>query len=417
MSLLATMHGLLLLVRSRVLGHGHRALEFRALAVRRLALGGALPDLRTAVARDVCASKDHYRRLEVGWTNYATSQSANEDCTTVTTSLILKWPTKGEAGVLYLSFEYNWLRILKSRLAGQLLRDFYVVGASSWSPPDYALLASFGSSSPHPLFYGVSNDADNDYLRGFEDCARPVPLLASDWNDPERFSISETVERDIDVIMVAHWGTFKQHWILFNALAKLPSNLKVVLIGRPADGRDELSLRNDARMLGVRQELEVFTDVPSTTVRSLLRRAKVSVLLSSREGSCVAVTEALYSNTPVIMLRGAHVGSIKYINEQTGLLSTASSLDGAIRDVLNQLHVFSPRQAIVSQSNCHKSTAALNAILKSYSLSRSAPWSQDISTFCWDYMPKYVGSIDKELLKGRYGLLERDYGIRIVGWE
>ena len=54
--------------------------------------------------------------------------------------------------------------------------------------------------------------------------------------------------------------------------------------------------------------------------------ARTSIILSKREGSCVATAECLFANTPMGLLRDAHVGSKAYINERTGVLFSERTL-------------------------------------------------------------------------------------------
>jgi hypothetical protein len=137
----------------------------------------------------------------------------------LTTSLVLKAPGPGgEKGVLYCSFEYNWMRIIAHHDARALLAEYSLVGASSWSPPDFTPLAAFGGISAEPLFIGISNLSDVEAYGMMRPTVEPLPILASDWVDPGAYAPRPHAERTIDLLMVAHWGRFKRHWLLWEAL-------------------------------------------------------------------------------------------------------------------------------------------------------------------------------------------------------
>src|SRR5690606_15111009 len=141
----------------------------------------------------------------------------------------------------------------------------------------------------------------------FEPAIKPVHLLASDLIDPRMYSPRPHHQRDIDILVVSHWHRFKRHWVLFEALAKLPSHLRVVLVGRDAEGRTIDSLVREAAAFGVTQNLEFHYDLTIDEVNALYCRSKLSGIFSAREGSCVAIAESLFADTPVVVMKGAHI--------------------------------------------------------------------------------------------------------------
>ncbi len=88
-----------------------------------------------------------------------------------------------------------------------------------------------------PLFVVISNWADVDYYRYLSPWVRPIPVLTSDFLNPDIFSPKDARERDIDIIMVAGWGRYKRHWLLFEALRNMRPDLRVVMVGANNQGR------------------------------------------------------------------------------------------------------------------------------------------------------------------------------------
>jgi glycosyltransferase involved in cell wall biosynthesis len=348
----------------------------------------------------------HTRRI--GWTRYADDlkQAA------LTTSLVLKAPgPDGERGVLYCSFEYNWLRLAAHPGALRLLADYVLVGASSWSPPDYAAMASIAGVAPDPVFIGISNRADVKSYAVLAPRVRAAPIMASDWINPDWYAPRPAGERDLDILMVANFSRFKRHDLLFDALSRMRRDLRVALIGIPAPGRSEAVLRAEARAAGVLQDLEFVTNAPIETVTEYQCRAKTSVILSRREGSCVAVAESLFAGCPVAMPRHAHVGSKAYINPATGVLVGESRLDRALSAFVEASPSYRPREWALAHITCHDASRTLNALLRRFAESQRRPWRRDIAPMCWRYVPSYVDPADEARLAPEVERLRNDYGV------
>src|SRR5256885_3842262 len=63
----------------------------------------------------------------------------------------------------------------------------------------------------------------------------PLPLLASSWVDPDDFVPHLGQPKEYDLVMLAHFDPVKRHWLLFEALRKLPRSVRVLLMGLPLD--------------------------------------------------------------------------------------------------------------------------------------------------------------------------------------
>lgn len=113
---------------------------------------------------------DYWPRHRIGWQRYEGDFADIRKQPNLTTSLLLKEPgTNGEKGVIYCSFEFNWMKLLANPNARQIFNDYYLVGASSWSPTDHAVLANLCGISDDPIFIGVSNMSDMRQYKIFSD--------------------------------------------------------------------------------------------------------------------------------------------------------------------------------------------------------------------------------------------------------
>ena len=357
---------------------------------------------------------DLVRREHVGWTYY-TEGFGGLSSHGLSSTLVLKAPRpNGEKGVLYSSFEYNWMRLVANYDARRVLEDYFLVGASSWSPPDYAAFANLSALSPDPVFVGISNPVDIEHYRLFAPHVRAVPLLASDWIKPDHFAPKPHDEREIDILMVANWLRFKRHWLLFEALARMDRRLRVVLIGRNGEGRTERDIRDEIRAFGVRQDVELITDVSIDTVFEHQCNAKVAAVFSRREGSCVAVAECLFADTPVAVMRDAHIGSKAYINPTTGCITARRRIARDLCRLLERPESIAPRQWAIEHITCDRSSAILNEQLRGYSLGAGLPWTIDITPLQWHSSPHYADAEDDERMKSAVDQLRNEYGVPLI---
>ena len=413
-ALLANLHACALLLRMGSAPDSARAREQILVACRRATWPWLRQKLRARLAPLLAPARaDEWRRHQTGLARYFGDFADIRD-STVTTSLVLKEPgADGEKGVFYSSFEYNWLRIARAPGARDFFRDYYLVGASSWSPPDYASFVHLTGLSDDPVFVGISNRADLEAYRIAAPVIEPLPLMACDWINPAHYKPRPRSERTIDILMVANWLSFKRHWLLFEALRDLPTTLSVVLVGRNGGGRTEKDIRDEARAFGVRQDLTLYTDIGIDRVTELQCDARIALLFSAREGSCVAPVECFFANTPVGMMHDCHVGSRAYINDQTGMLFGRQDLYRQIEAFLAGADTFAPREWAMENVTCYKASSALNARLNEYARGKGHPWTRDIAPLCWRYVPQHVDAVDATRLSATLEAFPERYGFSV----
>ena len=329
-------------------------------------------------------------------------------------SLVLKEPGPGgEKGVLYSSFEFNWVPLVQHGDAARFLSEYYFVGASSGSPIDCAPFAQFAGLSQDPLFVGISNVADIPICRLYSPVVEPVEIMACDWINPEDYQPKPHAGRKIDILMVASWLAVKRHWLLFEALRDMPRNLRVVLVGRSGGGRTEDVIREECRAFGAKQDLKIYSEIPPAGVRKLLCDARISVLFSYREGSCVAPVESMFADTPVAMMDDAHIGSKAYINADTGVILRRRGLARSLMHFLDGSHTFHARKWALDHVSCHQSTRKLNELLRRHANKTGAPWTRDIVPLCWRYVPACTYQKDEMRTRAAAERVAREHGILI----
>lgn len=318
-------------------------------------------------------------------------------------SILLKAPSAdGEKGILLMTFEYNWARLL----AGlpdeefQWLDTHYdLVLSTSWSPTDYAALACAVSRVKGTVFVQSCNLQEIASIEAFHPRLRCLPTMPCDWINPLLYHPLPFEQRTTDIVMVANWGEFKRHWDLFRALAQMPSDLKVVLIGQREPGRTQETIRKLARDFGARQQLDIHESIPIHEVAAHQSRAKVSVIMSRREGCCVAAVESLFAGCALAMRDDAHVGPLAYIGPQTGRQLRPDHMAEDLMALLKEASSLQPHAWAAENLACPVSRAKVNAMLKEESLKAGKPWIRDIIQPQWRPHPTYASLEEKESLR------------------
>jgi glycosyltransferase involved in cell wall biosynthesis len=157
----------------------------------------------------------------------------------------------------------------------------------------------------------------------------------------------ETARRELGLpvegrlmVSVAHLGRRKGHFETIQALAALPSDVRLVLVGGDApEGRDARALQRFAHSLGVADRMILAGRQPYERIPLYFAAADISVLASWREGCPNVVLESLASGRPVV---ASDVGSVSAMIQdcQNGRIvppQDARSLAKAIDELMNAL--------------------------------------------------------------------------------
>lgn len=344
-------------------------------------------------------------------------QPAPETQVEVNKSAILKPWSADEKGVIFISFESQWEKLLRlgdTRLA-TFAAEYELVVAPTWSPPHSVTNLVFPRLFPGSLPCTISHITDLAVLPRLHPAYRPVQLFASSWVNPALYQPQPQAERDIDLLMVANFGRYKRHHALFAALAAMPRQQRprVTLIGQPHGDRTAEVLQREMQAHGVRDCITLLSRVSDPEVADALCRSKAAIITSLREGSCVAVVEAMMANTPVALLRGAHIGSSAFLNEQTGRWLDGDDLARDLRKFIDEAAHFSPRDWLLRNGvDCHSSTRVLNEHLRSLANEAGRPWTRDLAAHHWRPDPVLldaeairIASSERERIKERFGLI------------
>jgi glycosyltransferase involved in cell wall biosynthesis len=317
-----------------------------------------------------------------------------------------------ERGVVFISFEGQWVRLLGQKNVREFADRYTVVIAPSSSPHNFINYV-FPQGYPEPIFTLISNPHDADVLPRVSSRLKVVSLYASNWVNPELYQPLPRPERAYDLIMVASWGKVKRHQALFAALRTMPKDLRVLLVGQDQEGRSAESIRELARWYDVADRFTILSNQPHREVTKLFCQARASVVLSKREGSCVVVAESLFADTPVALLHGAVIGSRVFLNEQTGRFLDERALARDLTEFVRNAERYQPRAWAEQKISCWRSTQILNDILRRHALERGQAWTQDLAPLQWSPDPLLARAEDRQRLATERSEIVQRFGLEI----
>ena len=102
------------------------------------------------------------------------------------------------------------------------------------------------------------------------------------------------------IVTVAHLGHRKGHHEVIRALAGLPNDVWLVIVGGSAQGGTPEIIRSVAEKAGVKERLILTGPQPYQNIPLYFNAADISVLASYREGCPNVVLESLACGTPVV---------------------------------------------------------------------------------------------------------------------
>ena len=283
-------------------------------------------------------------------------------------------PETQEKGVLLLTFNILF-RAFHSVFDSDKLRPFYwmVLEPSDDRLEDPAYLLFNGWD----MVLQAGNPRIESMAGALSFNVPSVKLSSSDWVDSDIFHPLPGREKQYDLIYIANWSRNKRHSLLFSALTKLPTPLKVVLVGFHWE-RSRAQIEEEMAKYGVGSQCEIFENLPPEEVNRFLNLSRVNLLLSRREGGNRALYEAMFAGIPSIVSRTCQGVDSSAINRQTGVLADDDALDQAILSMLASTGRFAPRQWALQNSGYSRSTNVLNQCLKELNLALGQPWSSDI---------------------------------------
>src|SRR5262249_48829666 len=130
-------------------------------------------------------------------------------------AILKPWVEPNERGVLFISFEAQWAKLLNQRHLHAFSDRYTIVVAPSSSPHNFINYV-FPHMYPGRIFTLISNPHDLAVLPHVSSTLTVVPLYASHFVNPDLYQPLPRAERSYDLLMVASWGKVKRHHAFFS---------------------------------------------------------------------------------------------------------------------------------------------------------------------------------------------------------
>jgi hypothetical protein len=334
---------------------------------------------------------------------------------TLRRSILLKPAiSKRERGLLLVSFEPELAKLASLAALPELEDQYAIVFLPTWQPFYSDALFAFAARAKRAYWIMPSSTPDQALCADFGSLCKPLPFQASSWIARAQYA-KVAATKSIDLLMLANFNSYKRHWRLFEAARDLPPSISIVLAGRPFGGRTINSLIAEADAFGVRDRIQICEDPSDAEVATLLASAKVFCALSHKEGSYIAVAEALIADTPVAMFANAIVGSKEYLGPATGwLLAPDRPLAPQLLECLSSADQLHPRSWAQVHIAAEINVPRFNEIMRRDALQLGEAWTVDLAPFfCRHFEFAYFDPNAEGAFRPAYQGLASQFGIEI----
>lgn len=286
-----------------------------------------------------------------------------------------------ERGALVLDYNYTFPIFVRSFDLARVSERYQLYIEPSWSGLLNEEVLSL-TLYPDKLLCAAFEPRDFQALKSIQSNLVPVKLGGNCFVD-EKFFVPDARQKKIyDLIMVAAWGKYKRHAAFFECLARLRQRLpqlRVALIGYDADLTQE-----DVQKLAIRHSvnecIDYFERIPATEVRDLLRKSRINVLWSRREGTPRTPVEGLAVDVPLILREGFNYGhKYDYINQRTGRFANETNFAHVVEEMLQSYDQFAPRSWFLDNLAASVSTQKLEAEFREMAAGNGETFSEPVA--------------------------------------
>jgi glycosyltransferase involved in cell wall biosynthesis len=267
--------------------------------------------------------------------------------------VVRKWTPAGK-GILIIKYSYYFPLFLKKFDIDSVMSRYHIVLEPSWAGYFDLDILSY-CILPHPVFVMTYEERDKNLIEQLDSNLKSIGVGPNWWVDFENFK-PQNVKRDIDVIVIASWSSFKRHYYILKALVTLKKSmtdysLKVAFVGYAGDISTEF-MRQMVEHFDLQDSVEFYEKVPTEQVAHLLMRSKVNLLWSRFEGNNRSIIEGMFCDTPVVIREGHNFGyHYPYINPLTGVFSSEKELPQVLEGIIRGNTTFTPRAYVKEQHN------------------------------------------------------------------
>jgi glycosyltransferase involved in cell wall biosynthesis len=310
---------------------------------------------------------------------------------------------RGEKGVLYLQYTESIRAFVALFDIERIAKNYrLVVEPSSWGYQDESFLLLVHGA--FDVLVQSQDPVDYKYIEGLRSNLIPLPFGAGDWIDADSFAPSAE-PKTFDFVMVASWSPVKRHALFFDALAAAGlHHAPVALVGYAWEGCTRQHIEKLAARAGL-TNVSIFERIPRAEVAAVIRRSRVGVMLTRREGANRGIYECLFCDVPVVVSASNRGVNKSMINERTGRLVSDENLPAALRGMLENTSDFRPREWMELHTGYRNAGRALDAAIATLAQSRGESYSTPIAGIRSSPAAAYVDEGERTALDAEYANL------------
>jgi glycosyltransferase involved in cell wall biosynthesis len=289
-------------------------------------------------------------------------------------------PATGDRGVLLVTYHAG-IEALPAvyDLAALAARYQIVLEPSTWGYMDARFLPYVGSDLD--VLVQAQHPDDFAFVEGLGVNLTPTRVGAGDWVDPAVFAPDPRAQRSVDVVMVAAWDPLKRHALLLDAVASLKQRghfVRTLLIGYPWTWK-RAHVERLVRRRGLGGLVSIEERVPHAEMPARLANARLSVLLSRREGANRAIYESWFCDTPTLVTLGHRGVNPEHAESPASHAVADDALADAIFEVLHGARRFAPRAWALEATGHRVAGARVEAALRELAARRGRPSSRSLA--------------------------------------
>lgn len=318
---------------------------------------------------------------------------------------VLQNPEGNQKGALIINYSYYFPLFVRFFDVEAISKRFHIILEPSWAGFCELNILEY-TQFDFPVFLQVYEARDMRFITELNSNLIPIDVGPSWFIDHDRFDGKGNLDdRDIDLIMVAAWASFKRHHAFFKAIKpyikKYPET-KVVLVGYPVD-LTKKDIERFAKEEGILNNVTIYEWIKPQEVAELQSRAKLNILWSKFEGNNRAIIEGMFANTPVIMRKGHNYGEhYDFINAETGLFADEKSLVQEVESILQGARKFSPRNYVMKNRSCEMATRKMGSVIGSFEKSNNSEWKDCLAVKINDLHGMTYKFVDGKIYQDSY---------------
>jgi glycosyltransferase involved in cell wall biosynthesis len=300
-----------------------------------------------------------------------------------------------QKGVLLIKFTTSFSYLLRSSIWNEINEKFLFILEPSWAGYADADILAFLSSADHCIIQ-ASETKDRAFINTVYPDVSALDIGSSNWVDQDKFCPGKPVAKQYDSIYIANLNPIKRVYRALDAfsnIAKRDANFRAIVVCASWGGSSFNDLKKYLAKKRVHAQVELVEGLSQGELSKVLRKTKVSILLSLKEGSNRSLFESLFSDVPVLCL-SENIGVNKsYINDRTGLLCTNSCVEACLEYLYKNYDRYDPRKWALENISSECSTRAIRELI-------SSRYSQEVnSELLVKVNSPEANYVDKELNK------------------